>query len=292
MKRIGILGTENSHAKAFTRIFNLPDGNGNYRYPDFRVTTLYALERKPSDDIIADVGGDIEIVESPEKMAAKVDCAMITARHGKYHAAFALPFIERGMPVFIDKPFTVDANEARALLEKAALSGAPVSGGSGCKYSRELLELKNDLQSGKAGRVLSAVINFPADMESVYGGFYFYASHLIEMTTELFGDGIISVTAFDNGGKLLSVASYDDLDVVMNFAKCKSYRAVVYGEEGIIVKELTTDKIYEAEADVFARMARSGRAPYPDKKLLTPVLVMNAIEKSLKGKRRVYLNEL
>ncbi len=131
MFRVGILGTENSHATKFASIFNTPDAAGNFVYPDFKVTALYAMEKEPSEKIKNDIDPSITIVNSIEEMISLVDCIMVTARHGKYHAEMALPFIEKGMPAFIDKPFTIDIAEGRKILETARKNNVPLCGGSG-----------------------------------------------------------------------------------------------------------------------------------------------------------------
>ena len=44
MFRIGILGSDNTHALHFARLCNLPDENGNYNYKDIRVTAIYGYD--------------------------------------------------------------------------------------------------------------------------------------------------------------------------------------------------------------------------------------------------------
>ena len=39
--RIGLIGAENSHADIFAREINLPDAEGNMRYPGCRITMVY-----------------------------------------------------------------------------------------------------------------------------------------------------------------------------------------------------------------------------------------------------------
>lgn len=283
--RVGILGTENSHAAAFADFFN-----GGKSCPDFQVTSLYALEAAPSEAIKAKYP-DIEIFDSPEAMLGQVDCVMVTARHGKYHLPFALPFIEAGLPAFIDKPFTISPDDAKALLCAAKKANAPICGGSGCKYSDDLVKLRAELDGGEYGKVKSAVINFPCDLESVYGGLYFYASHLTEMTAALLGYGIEAVTAFEKNGLLTVVAGYKGFNAVMNFAKNGKYYAVVYCEKDIIVRPISIDGIYEAEATKFADMVRTGVSPLTEEQLTAPVYIMNAIERSLKSGKTEAITE-
>ena len=277
MYRIGILGTENSHAAAFTDIVNTP---GSPYEGEFKVTALYDLDGGPSRAIQSKHEKDgIAVVSSPEEMLPLVDCVMVTARHGKYHDEFALPFIREGMPAFIDKPFTCSAQTAVRLTEEAQRYSAPLCGGSGCKYSPEILKLKADIDSGKIGKVTSAMITFAVDLNSVYGGLYFYSGHLIEEMITLFGGDVRTVSAFRSGDHLTAIARYPSIDVTMNFEH--TYTAVVYGEKGWIAVPTTCDGIYEAEFAHFAEMVRTGKSPVTAEDLIKPVRIMDALQRSL-----------
>jgi Predicted dehydrogenases and related proteins len=276
MYRVGILGTENSHAMAFTEIIN---DNAEGKYSDFKVTALYGLEKTPSEAIKAKYP-DITIVENIADMVDIVDCAMITARHGKYHKPFAMPFIEAGKPVFVDKPFTISIAEGYDLIDAAKKYKVPIMGGSGCKYCDELLEYKAEILSGKIGNVQSAVMSFAADMKSEYGGFYFYGAHLVEMAMTVFGCDVKGISAFVKNGHLSTILRYDALDLLLSFAK--SYTAVAYGEKGYIFKNITTNNIYNYEIDHFTEMVRTGKSSMSEDQLIKPIIVLNAIEESLK----------
>ena len=274
MYRVGILGTENSHALAFTQIFN----DANSEYPDFKVTALYGLTLADSENIASKFDG-ITIYDSPEAMVDNVDCVMVTFRHGKYHKPAAMPFIKAGKPAFIDKPFTICKYDAMELIETAAKYNVPLSGGSGCKYSKELVELKEEIAAGKIGTLKNAVMTFAAEMQSPYGGFYFYGSHLADMCVEAFGCDIKSVSAFVKNGHLSAVVRYDALDVYLSFAT--SYTAIAYGDKGNIFKTISTNDIYKVEVGHFTEMVKTGVSPLSSDQLLKPVLLLNAIEESL-----------
>jgi len=283
MFNVGILGTENSHAMAFTEIIN---DNAEDKYGDFKVTALYGIEKAPSEAIKAKYPEAV-IVDNISDMVGMVDCAMITARHGKYHKPFAMPFIEAGKPVFIDKPFTISISESYELIDTAKKYNVPVMGGSGCKYSDDLLAFKDEIFSGKIGNIQSALMSFAADMKSEYGGFYFYGSHLAEMAMTVFGYDVKSVSAYLKNGHLSAVLRYDELDLMLSFAK--SYTAVAYGDKGYVFKNISTDKIYNYEIDHFTEMVRSGKSSMTEDQLIKPIIVLNAIEESLKYRTAIDL---
>ena len=50
--KIGIIGTENSHAYAFASLINLPYKDGKIMFPDCRVTHVYGQLREPSEILV------------------------------------------------------------------------------------------------------------------------------------------------------------------------------------------------------------------------------------------------
>lgn len=283
MYRVGMLGTENSHALAFAKEICF-----NELYKDFKITAFYALEKAPSEAIIekCEITGAV-IVDDPLEMMDLVDCVIVTNRHGKYHESCSLPFIKKGKPAFIDKPFTIDPAEARDILRTAKQHKVPLTGGSGCKYSPEILELKKLVKEDAFGKIYSGVMNFPASTESEYGGLYFYASHLVEMTMAVYGTDILAISAFINNGHITAIAHYDKYDITMQFAASKKYASIIYAENDVDVRFLDMSSIFKVEFGHFVDMVRTGISPLSDDELLMPVLVMNAIEKSLETKKTV-----
>ncbi len=290
MYRVGILGTENSHATKFTNIFNVPNAEGKFTYPDFKVTALYAHEKEPSEKI-RELDPSITIVDSIEEMLPLVDCIMVTARHGKYHAEMALPFIEKGMPAFIDKPFTIDITEAEKVLAAGHANNAPICGGSGCKFAPQIVENLNTIQTGKYGVPTAGFIDFPGALEGDYGGVYFYGVHAVEMALFSFGMDVQAVTSHVNGNNLMSVLHYPQYDVVLNFATARNNQVITFYPKQTVYNLLDVSKIFDVECNMFVEMVRSGKSPMTDEQLINPVIVLNAIERSARQGRKVAISE-
>ena len=132
MFRVGIIGSENSHAMAFSEIFNI---NNKEQYPDIQVVAIYGEDQAASEAVRDKCG--VEIM-NPEEMLGKVDAIMVTSRDGALHAGYAKPFIEAGIPAFVDKPLTRDVDEAIALMRLAKEKKVPIVGGSSLKYPEDL----------------------------------------------------------------------------------------------------------------------------------------------------------
>lgn len=277
MYRIGIIGTENSHALAFARLMNLEDQGR-----EARVVGVYGPDPDTPKRIQEEAGVDF-IAQSPEDFLGRVDAMMITCRKGSLHYGYAKPFLQKGMPLFIDKPITSDWAQAQELVREARASGSLLIGGSGCKYAYDVLLLRNAADAlRREGKLLSASVNFSADRDSVYDGFYFYAPHLTEIALAIFGDDIRSVRADESAGGVTVLARYDGFDVSLHYTKNSAVStAVLYGQDRNLVRELDISLIYRHEVDHFLDMLRTGRMPYSYETLIKPVAVISSILASL-----------
>ena len=284
MYKLGIIGTENTHAMAFSKIINLPDPTtGELLYPDVKVVGVYGPDEDSAQAILNEAGAEF-MAKSPDEFLGKVDAMLITSRKGSLHNGFAMPFVEKGMPLFIDKPFTSDVAEAEKLIEAAKKSGSKLCGGSGCRLAYDILMLQNSVSSSTAsGDMVSASMNYAADPTSEYDGFYFYAPHLTEMALAAFGEDVRSVYATENNGSRLSIWNYDSFSVSLHYTKGTfASSAIIYSKTGNIIRNIDNSLIYRHEVDHFVHMLRTGEMPQSYESLVLPVRMIAAVEESIK----------
>ncbi len=293
MYRISILGSDNSHALAFSKIANLKNElTGEYDYPDFRVTGIFGLDTVQAGEVAkkAEIGF---VADNVQEMVGRTDAAMVVFRHGGLHARYAMPFIEAGIPVWIDKPFTIDIEEAKSLIAAAKKKNVLIMGGSNLKLAYDVLMLKNSIQNKSIGSVVSGVLNFPADFDNEYGGLFFYGPHLVEMALTVFGYDVISVSAYVHNGQLIAIIKYKEYQVVLNFTKnCPQHFGIIYGTKRTVVREIDISIIYRLGFAEFVQNIRCGSANIDEGKILMPVQLLNAIMESIDGNREIKISDI
>ena len=216
IRKIAILGTENSHARVFARMIA--------ECGDMELVGAFGTEPEANARFREEFGTDCSAT-SPDAFAGKVDGVFITARNGAFHLPYARPYLTRGMTVFVDKPICNDPREADELIALAKQTGARLCGGSCLKFSTALRRLRVAVEKSKSP-VIGASFSAPVEINSVYGGFLFYSPHLAEMVLTVFGNGIRSVRAVRNGASVAAWLRYDGFCVSLFFG-CDIYTASV-----------------------------------------------------------------
>ncbi len=287
MFRIGILGSENSHAIEFSKIINGINPNFIGEFEDMKVVGTFGYDDASNKNLIEN-GGVEFIADKPEDMLGRVDAVMVTARDGKYHAPFARPFIEAGLPAFIDKPFTRDPEEALALARLARDKNVPLCGGSSLKACMETERLAAYAQANR-DKIMTGSVYAPVDMHNDYGDFWFYADHLTEVSLAVFGWEPKWVEAAVNDKGVTALIGYENYIISNHF--CEH----MYDYFGTVVTNvvhtqkitLTTNEAYGNECRVFASMLRTGKMHGTYEQLVQPVYYMKALYDSIQTGNRI-----
>ena len=157
MKRIVMLGCENSHVNTFLSIMKQdPD-----KYSDVEVVGVFSEDAAAMQAVCREFG--VPAMQSVDQFVGQVDGVVITARHGGKHYPYAKPYLASGVPMFIDKPITVDEQQALALVGECRAAGVRVTGGSCCKYAPEIAELRASLN---AQDIRGGFVRAPINMEN------------------------------------------------------------------------------------------------------------------------------
>lgn len=281
--RIGIIGSENSHARAFAKVFAQEKD-----FRDMQVVAVYGDEGVEPSQRVREHFPEAVIVDRPEDMLGRVDAVMITSRDGKHHFPYAKAFLEAGIPMFMDKPFTVDPSETREMVALAKKNNVPMCGGSSLKCCPDVVALGKKRQA-LGENIITGYASAPLSPNSPYSGFYFYASHLVEMCLEVFGWEPEAVTARQRDGQVTAIFHYVDFDAVCAYTPdCARYFVQLTGKNDVLeAKEIDLAPAYYLEAEEFVQMLRTGRMPYRYDQLMEPVFCMNAIEESYKTGKTV-----
>lgn len=287
MKRIAFLGCENSHAANFLDFISSTD-----KYSDIEVVGVYSNEPEASRALSERFG--VRVLDNYTDAVGLVDGVIITARHGDLHYEYAKPYIESGVPMFIDKPVTIKESEAVELMRELRARGVRFTGGSSLKHDAAVKELKKERESLEGGETLGGFVRAPIDSSSVYGGFYFYAPHLIEVVSEIFGRYPISVEAKRNGEVINVIFNYGSYSATGVFVEHNYvYYACRFSEKTVKGAELACtedNNWFKSEFEEFYALLSGGESPVSHEDFISSVFVMNAIARSLESGKEEKVN--
>ena len=168
--------------------------------------------------------------------------------------------------------------------------GALLAGGSTCKYCPDVLWLRDKYRAMCAdGGVISAGLNFPGELDSPYGGLYFYGGHTAEILTTAFGPDIISVKADVTAGNVIAVFKYASLGVCVNFAEVSEFHAALYGAKEVAVHSIDISTIYRQGFAKFVQGVLTRTPPEPYGTLLRPVQILNALVEAAQTGREAFV---
>lgn len=228
------------------------------------------------------------VVEKPTDVIGQVDAVIIATDKGGEHVARARPFVEAGLPVFVDKPLADNAPDLRVFCEWVA-AGKAIMSSSSMRYTKEFLPYR--LSTHELGELRFVSITTPKSWET-------YGIHALEAIYPIMGPGFL--TARNTGTK--------ERNIVHLKHRCGADAIVVatadmYGSFGCLQLCGTAGKVqvssgdtffsFKAQLVAFIEYLRTGVRPFPFAETVELMqLVIAGIRSREEGGREVALTEI
>lgn len=266
MLRFGILDFDTSHAVEFTKRLNHRDIEEEQFVTGGKVVIGCPGESKLSPERIPGFTAtmkklEVPLVDKPTDMIGKVDVMLIEAVDGSVHWERAKPFLEAGIPCFVDKPFACSVTDARKLIELAAKKKLPLFSSSSLRFAPELVA---HLAEPKHGKPLGALSYGPASLHERNPGLFHYGIHAVEVLYTIMGTGCSAVTCTSDKTVDVVTGHWKDGRVATirgTRAGASTYGAVVFGEKGTTHLTIGTKYIYRELLKQIVATYTTGKPP-------------------------------
>ncbi len=220
--------------------------------PGAKVTHLWTDDPAEAADV-AKAALIPNVVGKMEEVIGEVDAVIIATDDGTDHVRRARPFIEAGLPVFVDKPLATTREElAQFIAWKQA--GARILSSSGLRYAPEIQVLR-----GKPWRWITSTTAKSWER---------YGIHALEPVFTLLGPGLEQVRCDAAGGNVIATLTHrcgTVVTVAIIPDSAGSYgRVHAYGNEGSpVVQFADTYAAFRGQLVSVVDWLRSGEDPYP-----------------------------
>ncbi len=229
------------------------------------------------------------IVARPEDVIGEVDAVIIPTDKGGEHVGRARPFIEAGLPVFIDKPLT-DREEDLRQFVRWQREGRPILSTSCMRYGREYATLRERLSECGELRLVTMTICKSWErygIHAIEGVYPFLAPGGWESVTNTGTEQANIVHCRHAGGVDVVIGTIADLYGAFG---CLN----LYGTRGWLGAQFRdTFSAFKAQLVAFVEYLRTGRLPFPFAETVELMkIIIAGIRSRAENGRTVRLSEI
>lgn len=289
MIKLGILDFDTSHCVEFTKRLNHTPATPREQFVEgAQIVIGCPGESTLSPERIAGFTEQMKnfgvpLVQKPAEMIGKVDGMLIEAVDGTVHYERARPFLEAGIPCFIDKPFTCSVADAKKILDLSERKKAPVFSSSSLRYAPDVVKYVADPALGK---LVGCLAYGPCPLTPIAernAGLFHYGIHAVEILYTLMGPGCQRVSCTHEKGVDVVVGQWKDgrVATVRGIRDGNSsYGFVGFAEKGVKAVSVATDLIYRELLVRIVEFFKTGKSPVPPATMLEIVAFIEAANTS------------
>ena len=286
MIRLGIVDFDTSHAVEFTKRLNHIDIAEDQWVEGAKVvagvpgTSRISPETIPKNTETLKKYG-VTLYDKPEDLFGKVDAVLVESVDGSVHLARALPFLEKGMPTYVDKPFACSLADAKTLIKTAEMKHIPLMSSSSLRYAPEVVAAVGG--KGKTGEIIGVTTYGPAPTHPRNPGLFHYGIHPTEMLFTLMGPGCRKVSCMCAEGADVVTGIWADgrLATVRGIrAGASAYGFTLFGSKGVMTQGVSTQFIYRELLKQIVKLFETRQLPIDLRETLEIVAFIEAAKTS------------
>jgi hypothetical protein len=233
--QVGMIGLDTSHVTAFAKIMNDPAQKDFV--PGARVVAAFKGGSPDIESSISRVDGytkelvekyGVKLYPTIEELCQNVDAVMLMSVDGRPHLWQAIPVIQAGKPLYLDKPMAGSLGDVIAIFKLAKAHNVPLFSSSSLRYGRNTQAVRG----GAIGKVLSAETTSPFSVEPKHPDMFWYAVHGAESLFTVMGTGCQSVQRGTNAAGDLVVTGTWSGGRTGAYRQDKNYGGLAKGDKG------------------------------------------------------------
>ena len=198
------------------------------------------------------------VVKEPTEVIGEVDAVIVATDIGSEHVERCRPFVEAGIPLFVDKPMVDNAQDLQ-VFNRWVADGKPILSSSSMRYVKEFMPYR--VSTANLGELRYVSITTAKKWET-------YGIHALESVYPILGPGFVS--ARNTGTKQRNVVHIKHscgADVVVVAS------SDMYGAFGVLTLCCTKDNdqlvskdsffSFKSQLETFVSYLRTGERPFP-----------------------------
>jgi predicted dehydrogenase len=286
MIRLGIVDFDTSHAVEFTKRLNHTDIAEDQWVDGAKVVAGVPGRSQIAPDVIPKNTAQLKkygvaLYDDPAELFGKIDAVLIESVDGSVHRERALPFLERGVPTYVDKPFACSLADARAMVETAERKHLPLMSSSSLRYAPEVVAAKGG--AGASGAVVGVSTYGPAPTHPRNPGLFHYGIHPTEMLFALMGPGCERLSCLSTPGAEVTTGVWSGgrVGTVRGLRNgAQAYGFTLFGAKGVATQGVSTQYIYRELLRKIVAMFETRQLPIDPRETLEIVAFIEAAKRS------------
>jgi predicted dehydrogenase len=221
----------------------------------------------------------VKLVDKPEQMIGKIDGILIESVYGSVHFERAKPFLEAGIPMFIDKPFANSVRDAEAIAGLAAKKNVPLFSASSLRFALEVTAVQKAVD--ELGPPVAVDVYGCQGKNPHNPGWFNYGIHSVEMLVTLLGTGFRDVKYVAAGQGEHSTGTWKGERVgSVTIAPKADFGFTYVGEKKTRALTINSDFIYRELVKEIVQFFKSGKPPMAIDETVEIVRYIEAVNKA------------